>query len=129
MALTTKQRNALPPSAFLDPKNRRFPAPTKAQARKAHIPEAQRARTLRSALSRAGQPQARGVKLVSPTLANRRVRARGGGAVQSVVERRGRPDRGASRPSRVPASPGGGRASRRAATGGSRARAGGGVHL
>lgn len=128
MALTSKQRNALPPSAFLDPKNRRFPVPTKAQARKAGISEAQRGRTMRNALSRAGQAQARGVKMVSPAMVNRKVKARGAGAVQSVVERRGRPARGASRPSRVPASRASGRAVHRAASGGSRARAGR-VHL
>jgi hypothetical protein len=124
MALTTKQRNALPSGAFLDPKNRRFPAPTKVQARKAHISEAQRARTLRNALSRAGQDQARGVRMVTPAAVNRTVKSRGAGAVHSVVERRGRPARGASRPGRVPAAHG--RASTRRATvaaGGSRARA------
>lgn len=91
MALTAAQRNKLTPSAFLDPKNRRFPAPTKAQARHAGISEAQRVRTLRSALSRAAQPQARGVKKVTPTMTARKVLTRGGGKVGSVVERRGRP--------------------------------------
>lgn len=90
MALTAKQRNALPPSAFLDPKRRRFPVPTKAQARKAGIPEAQRVRTLRNALARAAQPQKRGAKRVSPSLAARKVRARGAGQVASVKQRGGR---------------------------------------
>jgi hypothetical protein len=88
MALTTKQRNALPPSAFGDPRNRRFPMPTKGQARKAGISEAQRVRTLRSALSRAAQGQAKGVKRVSPTLARKTVGKRAGGKVASVKGRR-----------------------------------------
>jgi hypothetical protein len=49
MPLTTRQRNALPRSAFAlksGPRsNWRYPAPTKAQARKAGISEASRART------------------------------------------------------------------------------------
>lgn len=84
MALTTKQRNALPSSAFLDPKRRRFPVPTKAQARRAGISETQRVNTLRNALARAAQPQARGAKKVTPAATRRKVRARGGGAVASV---------------------------------------------
>lgn len=88
MALTPKQRNALPRSAFLDPAHRRFPAPTKAQARKAGISEAQRIRTLRSALSRAAQRQARGVKKVTPAMTRRKVAARAGGKVASVAKKR-----------------------------------------
>ncbi len=84
MALTARQRNKLPRSAFLDPKNKRFPAPTKAQARKAGIPETQRVKTLRNALSRAAQSQARGVKKVTPTLARRKVATRAAGQVESV---------------------------------------------
>lgn len=88
MALTTKQRSKLPPSAFLDPKARRFPVPTQAQAKRAGISEAQRVRTLRSALSRAGQQQARGVKTVTPAAARRKVATRAGGKVQSVKQTR-----------------------------------------
>lgn len=55
MALTSKQRNALPKSAFAIPSRRAYPMPTKAQARKAGISEAQRLRTHRNALSRAAQ--------------------------------------------------------------------------
>jgi hypothetical protein len=76
MALSTKQRNALPPSAFLDPKNRRFPVPTKAQARKAGISEAQRLRTLRNARSRAAQSQAKGVKHVSLGMVASKIKSR-----------------------------------------------------
>lgn len=94
MALTAKQRNALPPSAFLDPRNRRFPVPTKAQARGAGISEAQRVRTLRNALARAAQPQARGVKRVTPSMARGKVAARGKGQVASV---RGHPRHRSSR--------------------------------
>ncbi|HSS11215.1 MAG TPA: hypothetical protein VLL25_15115 [Acidimicrobiales bacterium] len=93
MALTSKQRNALPPSAFLDPKARRFPVPTKAQAAKAGIPEAQRVNTLRSALSRSAQSQARGAKKVTPTLARRKVATRAAGTVASVKDK-GRGGRG-----------------------------------
>lgn len=84
MALTARQRRKLPPSAFLDRKNRRFPVPTKAQARKAGISEPQRLRTLRSALSRAAQAQAKGVKKVSPAMTRRKVKARAAGQVASV---------------------------------------------
>jgi hypothetical protein len=76
MALSAKQRNALPPSAFLDRKNRRFPMPTKAQARHAGISEAQRMRTVRNAASRAAQPQARGVKKVSLRMVHAKARTR-----------------------------------------------------
>jgi len=88
MALTARQRNALPDSAFIDPRRRRFPAPTAAQAKKAGIPEGQRIRTLRSALSRAAQPQKRGAKNVTPTLARRKVALRAGGKVASVKKQR-----------------------------------------
>jgi hypothetical protein len=84
MALTSKQRNALPTSAFLDPRNRRFPVPTKAQAAKAGIPEGQRVRTLRNALARAAQPQARGAKRVTPATVQRNVATRAAGQVASV---------------------------------------------
>ena len=55
MALTAKQRNALPDSAFAYPRQRRFPIPTKAQARRAGISERQRLGLHRNALARAGQ--------------------------------------------------------------------------
>lgn len=84
MALTTKQRNALPRRAFLDPRRRRFPVPTKAQARAAGIPESQRVRTLRNALARAAQTQKRGAKRVTPAMARRAVKKRGAGQVASV---------------------------------------------
>jgi hypothetical protein len=55
MALTAKQRNRLPASAFAYPKTRKYPVPTKGQARKAGISEKQRLATHRNALSRAAQ--------------------------------------------------------------------------
>jgi len=84
MALTAKQRNRLPRSAFLDPRNRRFPVPTKAQARHAGIGEQQRVRTLRNALARAAQPQAAGVKKITPAMTRRKVKTRAAGQIQSV---------------------------------------------
>lgn len=87
MALTARQRSKLPPSAFLDRKGRRFPVPTKAQARRAGISEAQRVRTLRNALSRAAQSQARGAKKVTLTAVRRKVKTRAAGQVASVAKR------------------------------------------
>ena len=84
MALTAKQRNALPRSAFLDPRARRFPVPTKAQARAAGISEPQRLGILRNALARSAQRQARGVKRVTPTAARRKVALRAAGQIASV---------------------------------------------
>jgi hypothetical protein len=101
MSLTARQRSALPASAFLDRRHRRFPVPTAAQAARAGIPEAQRLRTLRNALARAAQHQprrqARGtggrkvtVKTVTPAATRRKVRARAGGKVASVLPARRR---------------------------------------
>jgi len=55
MALTAKQRNKLPRSAFAYPAQRKYPVPTRAQAKKAGISERQRVATHRNALSRAAQ--------------------------------------------------------------------------
>lgn len=52
MALTARQRNALPDRAFLDQRARRYPAPTPAEAKRAGISEAQRRRIIRSGLQR-----------------------------------------------------------------------------
>jgi hypothetical protein len=83
MALTAKQRNALPRSAYGyapagTPRSRwKYPMPTAAQARKAGISEGQRQRTLRNAASRAGQRQTAGsYNRVAPVA---RRRSRGGG--------------------------------------------------
>jgi hypothetical protein len=91
MALTAAQRRRLPDSAFVYPRQRKYPVPTKAQARKAGISEAQRLRTHRNALSRAAQAKTSG----SYAKVGKKVRARAAGKVKSV--RRGAPG-GASRP-------------------------------
>jgi hypothetical protein len=51
MALTAAQRRKLPPSAFVYPSTRKYPVPTKAQARKAGISEKTRLATHRAAKS------------------------------------------------------------------------------
>jgi hypothetical protein len=85
MALTAKQRRALPASAFVYPSRRAYPVPTKAQVRRAGISEAQRVRTVRNALARANQPQTSG----SYGRVARTARARAGGQVPSVSRSRG----------------------------------------
>jgi len=55
MALTAKQRNALPSSAFAYPARRAYPVPTKAQPLKAGISVRQRVGLHRNALARAAQ--------------------------------------------------------------------------
>ena len=74
MALTAKQRNRLPDSAFAYPSRRAFPIPTKAQAAKAGIPEGQRQRMLRNAVARAAQPHTSGSKAT----VQRKAKARSG---------------------------------------------------
>src|SRR5262245_22144039 len=108
MALTAKQRNALPPSAFVYPSTRKYPVPTKAQAKRAGISERQRLRIDRNALSRAAQRKTSG----SYSTVAKKVKARGKVA----------PSRTRSKPRRSPrkASP---RASRRRV--GTRRRSGG----
>ena len=80
MALTAAQRRALPNSAFAYPSRRAYPVPTKAQARRAGISEAQRTRTHRAALSYAAR------RSTSGSLAHVRsvVRARHAGAIASM---------------------------------------------
>lgn len=84
MALTARQRNALPASAFAYPKTRKYPVPTKAQAARAGISEAQRLRTHRNALSRAAQRNTAG----SYRHVSGHVARRSGGKVASVRGRR-----------------------------------------
>jgi hypothetical protein len=60
MALTAKQRNKLPATAFAYPSARKYPVPTKAQAQKAGISETQRLGLHRNALSRAAQGKTSG---------------------------------------------------------------------
>jgi len=72
MALTARQRAALPASAFAYPTRRAYPIPTRAQAARAGIPEGQRQRMLRNAVSRAAQTGTTGtVRHVQP-IAQRR---------------------------------------------------------
>ena len=75
MALTTKQRNKLPRSAFAlksGPRSQwRYPAPTKAQAKRAGISEAQRQRTHRAALAYSSRRSTRG----APSTVRRHVAA------------------------------------------------------
>jgi hypothetical protein len=72
MALTAKQRAALPPSAFAYPKQRTYPVPTKTQAKQAGISETQRQGLLRNAKSRAAQKQTSGTTRHVARIASRR---------------------------------------------------------
>jgi hypothetical protein len=85
MALTAKQRKALPASAFAYPSSRKYPVPTKAQAAKAGIGEKQRLAMHRNALSRAGQSGTSG----SYSTVARKVRARSGGKIATVSKAKG----------------------------------------
>lgn len=85
MALTAKQRNALPPSAFAIPSKRAYPMPTAAQARKAGISERQRLNLHRNALARASDPGNRGSYPRMAKLARQRT----GGKVTSVSRSKG----------------------------------------
>jgi hypothetical protein len=85
MGLTTKQRNRLPDSAFLLPSRRAYPMPTKAQARRAGISEAQRLRTLRNALSRSAQDHT-GSNYRNAATKARRI---AGGAIKTVSHTHG----------------------------------------
>jgi len=78
MALTSRQRNALPRSAFVyapkgSPRSSwRYPVPTKTQARKAGISEAQRVRTHNAARSYAGRSNTKGSYSTVHRVATRR---------------------------------------------------------
>jgi hypothetical protein len=80
VALTAKQRRRLPNSAFAYPKQRKYPTPNKAQARKAGISEKQRVNLHRNALSRAAQSNTMG----TTRHVTKHVRRRHAGAVKSV---------------------------------------------
>lgn len=90
MALTAKQRNALPRSAFVyhsGPRsNWRYPVPTRSQARRAGISERQRLNIHRNALSRSAQRNTRG----SHSTVRAHVARRHAGGVRSVSHRGGR---------------------------------------
>jgi hypothetical protein len=86
MALTAKQRNKLPDSAFVYRSVRKYPVPTKAQAKKAGISERQRVGLHRNALSRAAQSSTMG----SAGKVRSVVKKRAAGKVKSVKKRRRR---------------------------------------
>lgn len=86
MAITARQRRALPRSAFALPGARKYPVPTKAQAKRAGIPQAALGGMYRSALSRAGQTRTVGSY---PTVA-RKVRAVAGNRIATVGRARGK---------------------------------------
>lgn len=85
MALTAAQRRRLPDSAFVYPSKRKYPVPTKAQARRAGISEKQRLRTHRNALSRAGQKGTSG----SYRGVAKKVRTRAGSKVATTSRAKG----------------------------------------
>ena len=85
MALTAAQRRKLPDSAFVYPKARKYPVPTKAQARKAGISEQSRVKMHRNALARANQKKTSG----SYTTVAKKVRGRSGGKVGSTSKAKG----------------------------------------
>jgi hypothetical protein len=85
MALTAKQRKALPASAFALPSKRAYPVPTKAQAKRAGIGERQRLALHRNALARSTSSKTAGSY---PTIA-KKVRARAGGKVATVHPTKG----------------------------------------
>lgn len=85
MALTAKQRKALPASAFALPSRRKYPVPTKAQAKRAGIGERQRLALHRNALARSTNKRTAGSY---PTIA-KKVRARSGGKVATVHPSKG----------------------------------------
>jgi hypothetical protein len=72
MALTTAQRNRLPASAFAIPSRRAYPMPTRAQARRAGISEAQRVRLHRNALARSTNRRTAGSYRTIAPVARRR---------------------------------------------------------
>jgi len=84
MALTARQRNRLPDSAFAYPRARKYPVPTRAQARRAGIGERQRLGLHRNALSRAAQTRTSGSHRHVRTVVARRH----AGGVASVARRR-----------------------------------------
>ncbi len=79
MALSSKQRKKLPDSAFAYPKQRKYPVPTEAQAKKAGISEKQRLRLHRNSLARAAETGTSGTYAI----VQRKVDARSGGKVKT----------------------------------------------
>lgn len=83
MALSAKQRAKLPRSAFAYPSARKYPVPTKTQAKKAGISETQRLGLHRNALARAAQAGTAG----SYAHVAKHVARRSGGAVKPARKR------------------------------------------
>jgi hypothetical protein len=101
MALTAAQRRRLPSSAFVYPKQRKYPAPTKAQARKAGISEAQRLRIHRNALARANQRKTSGsYKTVAKKVRRRAPKVKSTSRSRGTITRPGLRRRGGRRRSR-----------------------------
>jgi hypothetical protein len=102
MALTARQRNALPPSAFVIKPNRNrsswaYPLPTAAMARRAGISEAQRQRMLRAAVSFAARRGTRGSYARIARLARQRA---GAASLKSGTPWRSKPRRTSTRRTR-----------------------------
>jgi hypothetical protein len=76
MALTSNQRSKLPPSAFVQhsgPRsNWKYPIPTKSQAAKAGISEAQRQRMHSTALAYSGRSNTASTKTAVSRVVNKR---------------------------------------------------------
>jgi hypothetical protein len=81
--LTAKQRNALPDSAFVYRKARKYPVPTKAQAQRAGISERKRQTLHRAALSYSAQRKTMG----TPGKVRSVVRKRAGGKIATLRKR------------------------------------------
>jgi len=73
MALTSKQRSKLPKSAFVYPGVRKYPVPTKAQAKRAGISEKQRVQLGRSAKSYASRASTMGSSAKVNAVVHKRV--------------------------------------------------------
>jgi len=81
MALTARQRNALPDQAFAYPSTRSYPIPTRAHAKRAGITERQRIATHRAALAYAARHDTAG----SSRHVTRVVRRRHNGKIKSLA--------------------------------------------
>jgi hypothetical protein len=77
MALTARQRKRLPDSAFAYPRQRKFPVPTAAQAKRAGISAKQNLGLHRNARSRAAQSHTMGSKSHVTRVSNKRVKNMG----------------------------------------------------
>lgn len=83
--ISSKQRSALPPSAFAIPSRRAYPMPTQAQARRAGISETQRLNLHRNALARSSSSKTGGSYSKMAQVA----RTRTGGKIPTVSRSKG----------------------------------------